>query len=149
MLDQSYRQKIVGVVGPIAATTDQSGVIDRQGFESLTVIFRIGVGGITFDATNKLDAVMQHSDDNVTFTAVAAADVVIILPDGADGAVASGGVVRSLQAAHAAQSTTKVGYIGNKRYIKPLAAYSGTHGTATPVDIVGVLGNGHLMPAGV
>jgi hypothetical protein len=148
MLDLASKIKTVAVLGPIAATTDQNGSFDRAGFESCVLLFVTGAGGITFDATNKLDNVVQHSDDNSTFTAVAAADVVITLPDGTEGAWASGGIVRSLQAAHAAKSVTKVSYIGNKRYIKVLEDFSGTHGTATPVAVVAVLGDGNI-PAGV
>lgn len=148
MLDLASRIKTVAVLGPIAATTDQNGSFDRAGFESCAVLFITGVGGITFDGTNKIDLVLQHSDDNSTFTAVAAADVVTTLPDGTEGAWASGGIVRSLQAAHAAKSVTKVSYIGNKRYIKPIFDYSGTHGTATPVASVAILSDGPI-PAGV
>lgn len=86
----------------------------------------VGVGGITFSGTNKIEFILTHSDDNSTYTNVALADVI--------GPVSvSSGIVMSLVAAHASADVTKIGYKGGKRYLKLLADFSGTHGTATPI----------------
>jgi hypothetical protein len=53
----------------------------------------------------------------------------VVLGQNADASVGTGGIVKSLIAAHAAADTTEVGYIGGKRYLKVLADFSGTHGT--------------------
>lgn len=150
MLDSATKTTKRLVAGPVTATTDQSGVIDRRGFESLIVTYALGVGGITFTGTNRIDFTLQHSDDNVTFTDCAAADVnSIMLPTGVEGTMAANGIVRSITSAHAAASLTKVGYIGNKRYIKPLAVFGGTHATGTPVQIQASLSNAILEPVGL
>jgi len=150
MLDAATVTKKVLVAGPVVATADVSGVIDRRGFESLIVTFAHGIGGITFTGTNRIDDKLQHSDDNITYTDCVAADVnSIMLPTGVEGTMGATGIVRSIITAHAAPSLTKVGYIGNKRYIKPIAAFGGTHATGTPIAIQASLGTPILAPVGV
>ena len=42
---------------------------------------------------------------------------------------------------------TKVGYVGNKRYLKLLADFSGTHGIGTPIAATVIKGNAHERPS--
>lgn len=102
--------------------------------QSATVLLSVGVGGITFSGTNKIEFVLTHSDDDSTYTNVATADVVGV-------SSVTNGIVRALTAAHAAAAVYTIGYVGRKRYLKLLADFSGTHGTATPLGAVVVLGN--------
>lgn len=120
----------VQAVGPAVLTADNTpDAIDMGNFGAAVINISVGVGGITFSTTNKIEFVLTHSDDNSTYTAVAHGDVKGVT-------VATGGIVRSLVAAHAAASLTKVGYHGGKRYLKVLADFSGTHGTGTPISVV-------------
>ena len=48
-------------------------------------------------------------------------------------AVGTGGVIKALVVAHATAGVCRFGYVGGKRYLKLLAAFSGTHGTGPPV----------------
>lgn len=122
------------VFGPITIAADNTpAAIDLQGFEAAKLLIAVGVGGITFDTTNKVEFKLTASDDDSTYTAVAAADV--ILGTNADASVGTGGIVKSLIAAHAAASVTEIEYIGGKRYLKVLADFSGTHGTGTPLAV--------------
>ena len=114
--------------------------VDLLGFESAVIEIAVGVGGITFSGTNKIEFKLIHSDDNSTYDAVTADDV-----QGVD-SVGTGGIVKSLIAAHAAADVTKVGYVGNRRYLKLLADFSGTHGTATPIAATVIKGNPHNAP---
>jgi len=109
--------------------------IDLQGYESAEVVMHIGVGGITFNGTNKVEFKLTHSEDDSTYTDVTIGDV-----DGLS-SVAEGGIIKSLTLAHDASDVTKVGYIGGKRYLKLLADFSGAHGTGTPIGAVVVMGN--------
>ena len=104
--------------------------VDMRGARKATILLAIGVGGITFTGTNKVEFVLTHSDDDLTYTAVTAADLIgdALLP-----ATITGGIVRALTAVKAAADVQKIGYIGGKRYLKLLADFSGTHGTGTPV----------------
>jgi len=108
--------------------------IDLAGYQACTILIEVGAGGITFSGTNKVEFVLTESDDNSTFTNVAAADVIH-----APIAVTSG-IVYNLIAAHAAGTVVRIGYKGTKRYLKLLADFSGTHGTGTPISAVALLG---------
>lgn len=83
---------------------------------------------------------LTHSDDDATYTAVTIDDVQGLASVGA------GGIVDSLIAAHAAATLTKFGYVGNKRYLKLLADFSGTHGVATPIAAIAAMGHAADLP---
>lgn len=122
------------VFGPVTLAADNTpAAVDLVGCNSADIQIGVGIGGITFDATNKVEFKITHSDDDSTYAAVGADDV--ILGTNADASVGTGGIVKSLIAAHAAADLTRVAYIGNKRYIKILADFSGTHGTGTPIQV--------------
>lgn len=110
--------------------------VDRQGYEALEIILDIAVGGITFDSTNKVEFVLTHSDvagGAGAYDNVADADM-----KGVTGI--TNGIIKSLIAAHAAETTHRFGYIGGRRYVKLKADFSGTHGTGTGISAVAVLG---------
>lgn len=115
--------------------------VDLAGFNSAALLIHVGVGGITFDGTNKVEFKLTHSDDDSTYDAVTADDV-----QGVD-SVGAGGIVKSLIAAHAAADVTKIGYKGSRRYLKLLADFSGTHGTGTPIAVEVVKGDSRYAPA--
>lgn len=132
-------------LGPVALSADStSSAIDLQGFDSAVIDILVGIGGITFSGTNKIEFLITHSKDNVTYDAVTASDV--RLGAGADASVGTGGIVRSLVAAHAAPSAVKVGYIGDRRYLKVTADFSGTHGAATPITVLVLKGHAQSEP---
>lgn len=108
-----------------------SAAIDLAGFDAATIEIHVGAGGITFTSTDKIEFELTHSDASGSgFVAVEAADV--IMPAGQS--LGDGGIVKSLVAAHAAASITKIGYIGNKRYLKLNANFGGTHAAATGIS---------------
>lgn len=87
------------------ASTDGSGV-DLQGWQSATAL--IDAGAWT-DGTHTFE--VQESDDNSTFTAVADGDLIgtePVIDAGADGS-----------------QIYRVGYIGNKRYVRVSVTVSG------------------------
>jgi hypothetical protein len=100
--------------------------VDLLGFRAAMAMIWVGIGGIAFTTTNKVEFVLEHSTDNLAWAAVAQTDVVGVT-------VATGGVVRSLVAAKPAidASPTEVSYIGGRRYIRLIAKFSGTHATGT------------------
>lgn len=116
---------------PVVATADNTEIsVDIGGYEAATILLQVGAGGITFTTTNKIEFVLTHSDDNSNFTAVTAADLV-----GAP-TVATGGIILAFTAVKAAASIHEFGYVGNKRYLKLLADFGGTHGTGTAIAAV-------------
>lgn len=131
--------KRLPTIAPLGRTADVTGAaVDTKGYNSVTLEIDVGVGGITFDATNKIEFIAEHSDDGSTWTAVAANDV-----RGPETWLA-GGIVKSLIAAHAAAASYKVGYFGQKRYVRAKADHSGTHGAATGYGVAVLLGHPHL-----
>ena len=123
------------VLGPVVATADNTpAALDRQGYDAVEIVLDIGIGGITFDSTNKIEFKVTHSDDDVTYTNVTDADML-----GVTGITS--GIIKSLTSAHAAAAAYRFGYRGNKRYLKILHDFSGTHGTGTPISIDLILGS--------
>ncbi|MPL66032.1 hypothetical protein SDC9_11700 [bioreactor metagenome] len=137
-------KEIHGLVAAVelipAATYDADNTpaaVDLIGFEAAEIALEIGVGGITFNGTNKIEFKLTHSDDNSTYTAVIAEDLV------GSPSVGDGGIIKSLVAAHAAATVEQFGYIGGKRFLKLLADFSGTHGTGTPIGAQVIKGRPH------
>lgn len=140
MFDLASKIKIAQAIAPAVYSADTTPTaVSRQGFESVTLSLDIGVGGITFSGTNKIEFVWTHSDDGVTYTNVTDADLL-----GVTGV--TNGIVKALTAAHPAADNTKVGYVGNKLYHKLAADFSGTHGTGTAIAADFILGHPLVAP---
>jgi hypothetical protein len=128
------------LVAPQTATADITPLsVDLLGFRAAMVLLYIGIGGITFTGTNKIEFVLEHSNDNSTWNAVAQADVL-------GPTVAAGGIVRSLVAAKAAADVQEISYIGGRRYVRLTPDFSGTHATGTPMTAFMVRGIPEQMP---
>lgn len=126
-------------IAPAVLAADNTPVaIDLRDFGAAALLLAIAIGGITFTGTNKIEFVLTHSDDDVTYVNVTDDDLV---KDGLAPATVTNGIVRSLTAAHAAATVQKLGYVGGKRYIKLLADFSGTHGTGTGISAIVARGN--------
>lgn len=129
--DGATRLAPVSALPPAVYAADNTpAAIDLRDYQSATLLLHIGVGGITFSGTNKIEFVLTHSDDDSTYTAVTDDD---LIKDSLTAATVTSGIIRTLSAAHAAATLQKVGYVGGKRYLKLLADFSGTHGTGTPI----------------
>ncbi|MDQ0349742.1 hypothetical protein [Ancylobacter vacuolatus] len=113
--------------------------IDLQGYNAAEIVLAIGIGGITFSGTNKVEFKLTHSDDDSTYDAVEQKDVLGVT-------VAAGGIIKSLVAAHAAAAVYRAGYKGGRRYLKLLADFAGTHGTGTPIAAIVLKGHGFNKP---
>ena len=125
---------------PTTLSADSTPVaVDLQGFDAAVVYIEVGVGGITFTTTNKVEFVLTHSDDNSTYTNVVDADV-----QGVTGI--SSGIVYTLNAAHASATINEIGYVGGKRYLKLLADFSGTHATGTPMSAIALRSRAFVLP---
>ena len=134
--------KPVSVIDPAVYTDDNTpAAIDMKGYATALFLLHIGAGGITFTTTNKVEFKLTHSDDDSTYTAVTVDDLQGI------SSVGTGGIVKSLVAAHASASLTAFTYKGGKRYLKLLADFGGTHSTGTPLEAVVIKGGANILPA--
>jgi hypothetical protein len=128
MKDIHSDMAVLDVFGPVAMNADNTpAAVDLAGYQAAELVLGIGIGGITFDATNKIEFVLTHSDDDSSYSNVTDDDML-----GVTGI--TGGIIKSLVAAHAAAAKYRYGYRGNKRYLKLLVNFSGTHGSATPLS---------------
>lgn len=140
MKDLHSRASVTTLFGPIVLAADNTPVaFDMLNARGVELLLAIGAGGITFDATNKIEFKLTHSDDDSTYTAVTVDDLLGVA------SVGTGGIIKSLVAAHATAATYRFGYKGSKRYLKLLADFSGTHAAGTPV-YAGVLVDGKINP---
>lgn len=138
--------KLSVALGPATYSADQAGsLVDMRDYRAATLILAIGVGGITFDSTNKVEFVLKHGNAaDGSDLAVVTDDDILNIDSVAPASVSTTGIVRSLTAAHAAATVQKIGYIGGKRYMKLTAEFSGTHGTGTPMAAVVELRDGEF-----
>lgn len=114
----------VGTTG--AANGKLSGILDRQGFESVEFVYQSGTSASQADTITPV--ILEAAATGDSFTSVADADLL--------------GTEASITLTAAA--TKKVGYRGNKRYLK-IRLYG--LGTATAiVAAAAILGNPHLRP---
>lgn len=145
MRDHTNKLGTVTAIAPAVLSDDPASiVVDRSGFEAVTFALMIGVGGITFTATNRIDFIMEHSDDGTAWAPVVATNVLGAVPDAA-------GIVLSQRTAHPAATVHRIGYVdgtlGDKRFVRLRPDFNGTHGTGTPIAAVAILGHGRQLPA--
>lgn len=127
MRDLYNNIEVVNAIDPEALDADkESSAIDLQGYGAAVVAIHVGVGGITFDDTDKVEFVLTHSDDDSSYDEVETEDV-----QGVDSV--TDGIVHDLTSQHASATVTEIGYVGGRRYLKLKADFSGTHGTETPM----------------
>ena len=113
--------------------------VDLQGYESATVLVDVGAEGDTLSSSVHFEISLEESDDNSTFTDVAQASII-------DGTIASGGIFLKLDGTTGGDPDTtggifRVGYVGNKRYIRVVLAKTGTHSNGTPIGAMVVRGS--------
>lgn len=139
----SYMKGVPGIEYATYSTDQTSSSFDTSlyDYKALTIALEIGIGGITFTTSNKVEFDLTHSDDDSTYVAVTDDDV--ILPYSTTNTVAllgsTNGIVKSLISAHAAATVDYIGYRGKKRYVKFKFDFSGTHSSGTPMGFHWIL----------
>lgn len=148
MKDLHSGMNIVPVIVAALDADNTPVAIDLRDYDGAEIVLGVGIGGITFTTSNKIEFKVTHADDKADgsapdggdFTAVDLKDVLGV------SSVGTGGIVKALTAVHAAAAAYRVGYKGNKRWIKVFADFSGTHGAATPLGVTVVRGHGADNP---
>jgi hypothetical protein len=66
--------EVKSLIAPVALTADNTpALIDIRGYESVKIVVVVGIGGITFTGTNKIEFKISDSTDGTSTTAVAMA----------------------------------------------------------------------------
>jgi len=121
---------VESTIVPAAYDADQNGTaVDLQGFESASIVASLGAEGVTLSGTTKIDIKLEDSDDGSTFAAVTGENSVI------EGSVDASGIFFTADADAEIPAVATIGYRGGKRYVRAVADFSGTHGTATPLGV--------------
>lgn len=125
------------VLDPAVATSTQtSSAIGIAGCGELTVLFSFGAAGDTLSGSVKMTCSLQESDDDSNYTDVADADVI--------GQTTNDIVV---DADGEAGQCYRIGYIGDKKYVKGVITFAGSHSTGTVVGITAIKSRLALEPA--
>lgn len=107
--------------------------IDLAGYDGATISLAVGVGGITFTSTNKIEFVCEVSNNNTDWSNAVTADFI--------GVTLTSGIIRSLTAAKAAADVVNYRYVGTARYIRLTANFGGSHASPTPIAATLLRGN--------
>src|SRR5690348_2462596 len=108
-----------GLAPAVRTATALSSACDLQGFESVVARVHIGTFGDVQSGSLYIEAELQESSDNSTYTAVADAD--LLFPSGRSAATgtATGTFVQTKTTGKAdTAGVYEVGYAGTKRYLK-------------------------------
>jgi len=140
MNDLANNIKLMQSIAPAALDADANGTgVDTQGYENVAVVVDTGVEGITLSGTNKIEFELEHSDDNSAWSDAVSADV--------NGTLGASGLMLTLDANGETPQISELEYLGTKRYVRVVANFGGTHGTATPVSAFVILGKPRHAPA--
>lgn len=137
MRDLHNNISVVEALETIVVNNDTEGtgsVVDLVDHESAELIVAVGQSGDTLASNLKLDLILQHGDQagGGDMAAVAESDVL--------GSWATGGIFATVDADGEDGAVYRVGYVGNKRYVRLFVDVTGTHTNGTPIGAVAVLG---------
>lgn len=141
MRDLYSNLSVSQLIDPDTLTADaNSTAVDLQGYSSLMLVANVGASGDTLSGSVKIELEVEESDDNVTFTDVANAD----LHKSVTGT--NVGTFAVIDDAAEDDAVYITGYQGNKRYVRVVANLTGTHTNGTPVSVSAIRGHAAERP---
>lgn len=117
----------------LTATTNGTSV-DTAAFESLCLYVDVGASADTLTTNVYWTMSLQDSDDNATWGTPAA------------NAVQSANGLGTIVINSSSITGGKLGYIGNKRYVRPVLTATGSHPSGTLFSLHAKLGSAHHKP---
>ena len=136
MRDLANRVVQTAVLAPVVLNaTATSAAIDLEGFNSAMISVATGVEGVTLSGSVFWTFILQHSDDDSTYTVVSSGK------DVTDGSIDSNGIFLTLDDNAETPQVSGIGYIGGKRYLKVVTTKNGTMSTGTPISVNCIKGN--------
>lgn len=132
--DLEARLDVTASLAPLVRTADANGTgVDLRGYDGALVVAHVGAEGDTLSGSVLISLELEESDDDSTYTDVAAGDML-------GGVGGSSGQFALIDDNAEAPAVHKIGYIGSKRYIRVVYNVTGTHTTGTPASAVIVRG---------
>jgi hypothetical protein len=126
------------LLAPIAINADKADIValDVTGFDSASFVVTVGAadGGNVPDDNNHLQVKLMHSNDNVNFVACRDEEVLGNLP----GMLATG-TFAHVKANPDINTSFIAGYIGDKRYVRPVITRTGNVGNGVIIGIAAML----------
>lgn len=136
----SHVVSIASIVGN--DTTEGTGAgVDLKGYEGAQVVFNMGISGDTLSGSVLVTLSVEDSPDNVTYTALDAAQYRL------DAGAAL--VIDSATEDPVLVALTILPGVGVNRYIRAKVAFTGTHTNGMPISAHVVRGFARKEPAGV
>lgn len=131
----------VSLLVPAVRNADaNSSGLDMKDCQDATVLVYLGDSADTLSGTNKIEIELEESDDNSTYTDVANTDLTNYVT------ATNPGTFALVDAPTEDQAVFAVGYRGNKRYVRAVLNFSGTHTTGTPCAVLGLRGRNRANP---
>jgi hypothetical protein len=142
MRDLVHNFKLATAIPLATYATDFNGpAIDLQDFSRVAFAVEVGDDGVTFDTNNNLQIRIQHSDNGTDWDFIGEADLL-----GFEPGWGAGGFFVGFATAHPSPTLHKGGYIGDRRYVRLVADFTGTHGTGTAIAAQAILADPRKKP---
>lgn len=136
--EQRSNNKFKQLLAPVAIAADKGDIdaLDITGFDTASFMVTVGAhdNNNVPDGGNHLQVKLTHSNDNVTFTECSDHDVPGSLP-----AMLATGTFASIAAAPDVNTAFMAGYIGDKRYVRPVITRTGNVGGGVVIGISAML----------
>ena len=125
----------------VQTTTLTSAAVSTAGYQSAVVLFDVGNSADTLSGSVYWTLSLTECATLAgSYTAVAAANVIV------DGGTLDTTSTYVIDAPLEDTIVVKFGYRGSLGFIKGVATATGTHSTGTPIGIISVLGDAHILP---
>ncbi len=135
MRDMYHNVLVSQHLSPVVANSAKTSTsIDLQGYNSANVIFNLGLAGDTLSGTVYWTLKLQHSDDDTSYSDLAAVDL------------NSPSLTAVIDSSTKDRTCYIFGYQGAKRYLKAVATPTGTHTNGTPMGVVAMRSTAAYMP---
>lgn len=136
MRDQANTLHPVPLIAPVAARTDNtpivSAIVDRRGFEAMTLVL---VTGTNTDANATFAVLVEDGNDPALADAAPVADIFLVGTEALAGFTFADDV-----------ECRKIGYVGGKRYVRATVTPSGNDSGNIFLAGVAILGEPALAP---
>ena len=126
---------------PAIANSDQnSGSVDTRGYDSLMLLANIGLSADSLSGANYIELEVEDSPDDSAWSDVADADLTNFVTG------TNNGTFAKIDDAAEDELRYIVGYKGDKRFVRVVINFTGTHATGTPIGVSAVQGHAHQAP---